>query len=153
MVAFTALLAEFLVVALSGLPYRPGQVQDEFFFCGISSLVILALMLLVIAAVNIWRRYLPHLPRKPDNTASVMTYVCDSKIVDDFEGAEKLKGRQRDRWIEGLGKKYEYGLRRRRDGRLRWVVDESDQQGDQHSFMESSAFEKQQRGPASSRWV
>lgn len=122
-VAFTSILAEFLVVALSGLPYRSGQLADEFFFCGVTALVILAVMVLVIAAVNFWRRALPHLPRKPDSAGNVMTYLADSKMVNDFEGVERMGNKQRDAWIETLGKRYEYALRRRDDGRVRWAVD------------------------------
>jgi hypothetical protein len=129
LVAFTAILAEFLVVALSGLPYRSGQLADEFFICGVSALVILAVMILTIAAVAWWRRNLPHLPRKPDTAGSVMTYCADSRMVDDFAGVEQMKGRARDRYVEDLGRLYEYALRRRPDGRLRWVIDHTSKVG------------------------
>jgi hypothetical protein len=125
-VAFTALLAEFLVVALSGLPLRPGQASDEFFFCGISALIILAVMVIVLAVVNLWRRALPHLPRKPDSTGSVMTYLADSQMVKDFEGVERMKGKERDAWIETLGNRYEYSTKTSAvTGQKKWVVDHS----------------------------
>jgi hypothetical protein len=129
LVAFTGILAEFLVVALSGLPYRSGQLADEFFICGVSALVILGFMILSIAAVSWWRRNLPHLPRKPDSAAAVMTYCADSRMVDDFAGVERMKGSERDRYVEELGQLYEYGLRRRPDGRLRWVIDHTTKGG------------------------
>jgi hypothetical protein len=140
MVALTAILAEFLVVALAGLPYRPGQVQEEFFFCGISALIILVIMVLVIAFVSFWRRYLPHLPRKPNSTAAVMTYLADSEMVGDFEGAEKMKGWQRDLWVEEQGKLYEYSLRSREDGQMRWTIDHASKHhhGEQDASMEVS---------------
>jgi hypothetical protein len=145
LVAFTAILSEFLVVALSGLPIRQGQLQDEFFFCGISALIILTIMILTILAVNAWRKYLPHLPRKPDNTAAVMTYVCDARMIEDFQGLEKVSTREREKWIEELGKRYEYGLRRREDGRLKWVIDESEKYvGDNGAYLEHPSF----AGPA-----
>jgi len=123
LVAFTAILAEFLVVALSGLPSRSGQLSDEFFICGVAALVILVVMILTIVAVSWWRRNLPYLPRKPDCTANVMTYCADSRMVDDFAGVEHIKGSERSRHIEQLGRLYEYALRRRPDGRLRWAID------------------------------
>src|SRR5204862_2991610 len=92
-VAMTALLSEFLVITLSGLPYRPGQLREEFLFCGIASLTILSIMLVVLSAVNVWRRFLPHLPRKPDSVAAVITYVCESKMNTDFEGLERVSVR------------------------------------------------------------
>ncbi|KAI9866422.1 MAG: hypothetical protein M1813_001544 [Trichoglossum hirsutum] len=124
-IAFTALLSEFLVVALSGLPYRPGQLRGEFLFCTIASLVVLSVMLFVLSGLNIWRRFLPHLPRKPDSVAAVMTYVCDSKMNADFEGLEQVSISQRDKSIMQLGKIYRYGLRRRTGGGVGWVVDEA----------------------------
>jgi len=148
-VAFTAILAEFLVVALSGLPYRSGQVQDEFFICGVSSLIILAIMILVIAAVSFWRRTLPHLPRKPNNAAAVMSYLADSRMVDDFEGAEKLTSYERNQWVAEQGKRYEYSLRRRSDGRLRWVVDHTSK----HSFDDHASLEPPSWNPGHRRVV
>jgi hypothetical protein len=97
LVAFTAILGEFLDVALSGLPYRQEQLANEFFFCGISSMVTLAMMVLVILAVNLWRRNLPHLLRKLDNAAAVMTYLANSRIVADFDGLDKMNGREREK--------------------------------------------------------
>ena len=86
-------------------------------------------MILTIAAVSWWRRNLPHLPRKPDSAGCVMTYCADSRMVDDFAGVEQMKGRARDRYVEDLGRLYEYALRRRPDGRLRWVIDHTSKVG------------------------
>jgi hypothetical protein len=123
-IAFTALLSEFLVVAFSGLPYRPGQLRSEFMFCAIASLTVLAIMLLTVGITNIWRRWLPRLPRKPDNVAAVLTYVCQSHMVDDFEGVEVLSVRERDRRIRDLRKRYGYRIRKGEDGLGRWTIDE-----------------------------
>lgn len=133
LVSFTALMAEFLVVALSGLPIRSGQATDEFFFCGISSLLILAIMILVLITVTLWRRAVPHLPRKPDTTAGVMTYLADSRMVQDFEGVERMSKKERDTWVEQMGRRYEYGLKARPDGKMRWVIDHS-QKGDEENM-------------------
>jgi hypothetical protein len=123
--ALTAILSEFLVVALSGLPYRPGQLRSEFLFCGIASLAVLGFMVIMLLVVNLWRMLaLPHLPRKPDNIAAVMTYVCDSVMNKDFEGLERVNLKERDKQIRELRKRYRYGLRRGEDGKERWVVDE-----------------------------
>ncbi|KAH0553187.1 hypothetical protein GP486_006635 [Trichoglossum hirsutum] len=124
-IAFTSLLSEFLVVTLAGMPYRPGQLRGEFYFCGITSLAILVIMLTSLVLFNVWRRFLPHLPRKPDSVAAVMTYVCDSRMNADFEGLEHDSVSKRDKTIKKLGKRYKYGLRRRPGGGAGWVVDET----------------------------
>jgi hypothetical protein len=123
-VAFAAFLSEFLVVVFSGLPYRPGQLRSEFMFCAVTSLTFIAIMLLTIAVINIWRRRLPRLPRKPDNVAAVLTYVCRSQMVEDFEGVEGLSVRERDRRIRDLRKRYRYQIHKGEDGEGRWTVDE-----------------------------
>lgn len=75
----------------------------------------------------------PHLPRKPDNIAAVMTYVCNSAMNKDFEGVERVDLKERDKQIRGLGKKYRYGLRRDNDGKERWAVDEASRAADTES--------------------
>ena len=123
-IAFIGLIAELLIVALSGLPYRPGQQRGEFLFWGIASLVILTLMIAQLIGISLWRRKLPHLPRAPESIASVMTYVAGTSMARDFNGLEQLKRKDRDQAIRDLEKSYAYWWRREEDGRVRWVVDE-----------------------------
>ncbi len=123
-VAATALVAEFLIIFLSGLPYRPGQLRSEFLVCGIASLAILALMVAQLVFNNLWRRSLPHLPRRPDSIGAVMTYVAGTNMVRDFHGLEELGVSDRNRAICQLNKTYAYGWRKEESGRVRWVVDE-----------------------------
>jgi hypothetical protein len=84
-------------------------------------------MLIVVVIINIWRRILVHLPRKPDSVANVMSYVAGTEMCHDFEGLELLKVEERDRRIRELGKRYGYGLKEWVNGskEKRWVVDET----------------------------
>jgi hypothetical protein len=123
MVAFIGLIAELLIVALSGLPYRTGQSRGEFLFWGITCLAILTIMIIQLIILAIWRRKLPHLPRAPESIAAVMTYVAGTSMTRDFNGLEQLKRKERDRAIRDLEKSYAYWWRREEDGRVRWVVD------------------------------
>ena len=124
-VAFTGIIAELLIISLAGLPYRPGQLRSEFLFSGISAVAILVLMITQLVVFNFWQRSLPHLPRRPDNIAAVMTYVAGTHIVRDFNGLESSGVRQRNRAIRDMQKTYAYGWRREDErGRIRWVVDE-----------------------------
>jgi hypothetical protein len=123
-VAFTGLLAEFLVIALAGLPYRAGQLRSEFLFCGIVSSIILFLMIVQLVLISWWRRSLPHLPRRPDTIAAVMTYVAGTNMGRDFHGLEELSTKERNKIITQKGKVYAYGWRKENNGLVRWVVDE-----------------------------
>lgn len=136
-IAVTGLGAELLIVALAGLPYRPGQLRGEFVFCGIMALVIVALMIAQLAQVNFWRRSLPHLPRRPDNIAAVMTYVAGTTMVKDFYGLEELSTSERNKAVRKMGKTYAYGWRKEDDsGRTRWIVDEVPDQ-EKKAFLDS----------------
>jgi hypothetical protein len=123
MVALIGLIAELLIVALSGLPHRTGQSRGEFLFWGITCLAILTIMIIQLIILAIWRRKLPHLPRAPESIAAVMTYVAGTSMTRDFNGLEQLKRKERDRAIRDLEKNYAYWWRREEDGRVRWVVD------------------------------
>jgi hypothetical protein len=88
-------------------------------------MVILGLILSSIVGLNIWRRVaVPHLPRKPNSVASVLSYVCDSHMVKDFEGLERSSVKVRDAVIVKLDKRYGYGLREWPHGGKSWAVDE-----------------------------
>ncbi|KAF2665464.1 hypothetical protein BT63DRAFT_459042 [Microthyrium microscopicum] len=124
-VAFAALLAEFLIITLSGLPYRPGQLRSEFVFCAISSCIILVNLIIVMIGSMVWRAFVvPELPRKPDNVASVMTYVCESRMVRDFAGLERASQKERDKAIISLDKRYGYGMVEKQVGKKSWAVDD-----------------------------
>ncbi len=123
-VAAVGIVAEFLIIFLSGLPYRPGQLRSEFLICGIASLAILFLMVVQLLFVNLWRRQLPHLPRRPDSIGAVMTYIAGTHMVRDFGGLEEASVKDRNRAIRQMNKTYAYGWRKEDNGRFRWVVDE-----------------------------
>lgn len=124
-VAFTALMSEIVIVTLAGLPFRPGQTRTEFLICAVISMLILLLFVVELAVINYWRRVLvPHLPRRPDNIAAVMTYLADSKVPTDFAGLETAKVADRNRRIEALGRRYWYGSERGR-----WMIDRHDGSG------------------------
>ncbi|KAF9872068.1 hypothetical protein CkaCkLH20_10405 [Colletotrichum karsti] len=123
-IALTALVAEFFVVAISGLPWRPGQLRGEYIFCGVACVVIATIMLVVQGLVFYWRSSLPYLPRRPDSVAAVMTYVAGTTMVAEFDVVSGMGKRSSRRAIKSMGRKYAYGLKMGEDGRQRWVVDE-----------------------------
>ncbi|GKT94923.1 hypothetical protein Ct61P_12773 [Colletotrichum tofieldiae] len=123
-VAITALFAEFFVVAVSGLPWRPGQMRGEYIFCGVGCVAILSLMLIAQGLVFYWRSTLPTLPRRPDSVASVITYVAGTTMSRDFGATSGLGSKTADKTIAEMGKRYGYGMKVEEDGRQRWVVDE-----------------------------
>ena len=61
-VVLTAFLCEFLVVALAGVAHGPGRYAVVFRVCGIFSITLLALMILVLVVMHTWKRGLPGIP-------------------------------------------------------------------------------------------
>jgi hypothetical protein len=124
-VTLSVLLGQFLIVTMTGMPSRQGQTHGEFVFCAAASLSILAFIAVTVIASNIWRRKLPHLPRKPDNVAAVLSYIAGSQVCANFEGVERAQIPVRDRRILALGKRYGFGVKRSsEDASERLVIDE-----------------------------
>ena len=122
--AFTAILADVLVVTLAGVPYSPGQVWMELIVCSYTSMAVLGIMIMAVVSLLVWRRRSPNLPRAPDIIMAVISYVANSNMLDDFEGLEGLEKKAVDDRIEGLGKRYTYGRNVGLNGQKRLMIDE-----------------------------
>ncbi|EMC94978.1 hypothetical protein BAUCODRAFT_149017 [Baudoinia panamericana UAMH 10762] len=124
LVTAVTLTAEALNIVISGVPYATGETWMQFLISAYMSLVILGIMIVVVVMVIASRLQEPAMPRKPDTLGSVMSYLCGSKCLDDFEGAEWHDERTRDWRIRLLGKSYAFReTTRPRDGKLAWTVD------------------------------
>jgi len=118
------LLAEALNIVISGVPYAPGQVWLQLLLSSYISLAILGIMLVAIVVVIVRRFSEPVVPRKPETLGAVMSYLCGSRMCDDFDGVEGLSEEARDRRTGALGKRYEFKEALKRNGRTGWRVDE-----------------------------
>lgn len=126
MVALCSVLAEILLIAVSGVPYHGSQMILSLKICVFVSLSILGIMILTSLAVIVYNRTSAggtrRLPRSPNTLAGVWLYLCHSKLAnqgvsnsDDF--SSPLDG-------EGLIAKYEkyqYGFARKTGAG--WTID------------------------------
>lgn len=119
------LSAEALNIVISGIPYANGQTLSQFLVSSYISLAVLGLMIVVMALIIGRRFWEPRIPREPRTVGAVMSYLCGSRVVDDFEGCEGLDERTRGQRVRGWGKKYGFCERVRGDGKLAWSVDEA----------------------------
>ncbi|KAK3066457.1 hypothetical protein LTR53_017191, partial [Teratosphaeriaceae sp. CCFEE 6253] len=124
LLTFTTLTGEALNIVISGIPYATGQTWSQFLVSTYLSLAVLGLMLLVCAVLIFSRTREPKVPRHPDTVGAVMSYLCASQVLRDFEGTDGQDEGERDRRIRLLGKRYTFEERRRGDGRHAWTVDE-----------------------------
>jgi len=123
--AFVGFLSEILVVVLAAVPYSPGQIFLELIICTYISIGILSVTLLVLISLVFWRRQLPYLPCPPDTLGGVITYLCNSRMLDNIDVFTRLRNREMARQITRLGKKYTYGEHKGVDGQVRWMIEES----------------------------
>ena len=122
-VALTTVLAEILVILLGAIPFSSGQIYLEYLVSMYWSVGILSLMLVMFFALMLWKRRAPLFPRRPDTIASVISYLSDSRMLDDFEGFEYLSSSELEQRVSGLGRRYVYERQMRSDGHNRYLVD------------------------------
>jgi len=72
--------------------------------------------------VAILESRLPHLPRAPDTLAGVMSYLCNSRMLEEFEGCETLGNGEFEKRIVAGGKTYEYRRNFGMDRKIRWMI-------------------------------
>jgi hypothetical protein len=49
------------------------------------------------------------MPVDPSTIVGNMYYLCDSPIVEDFEGASRMNGKELKRHLRGIGRDYRFG--------------------------------------------
>jgi len=125
-VAFAALLSEVLVIVMAGIPYHPSQIRFELLLCSYLSMAILAVMIITMILVIIWRWRLPHFPRRPNTLGAIVSYICASRFVETGIGEHRPlisdksgMGVQEMALNNGIIK---YGKSRGIDGVERWGI-------------------------------
>lgn len=125
--AFIAVLADCMILFLGNIPFSAGQILTEIKVASFSCMGILGIMVVGVVFLIVWKRRLPDLPRAPDTIAAVVSYVADSRMLDDFEGFEYLDDRDMTSRLAVTGKRYVYAKRPGSDGRSRYMVDQDTQ--------------------------
>jgi hypothetical protein len=109
LVAITTLLADILTITLAGIPYSPNEIYPQLLICSYLSMCILSLMVIVLIGFLFWKWKLKEMPRMPDSLAGVISYLCGSCFLQDFEECEGLRGRELERKVGRKGKRYGFG--------------------------------------------
>lgn len=106
-VGLTAVLSEFLTVFLANIPFRVTQTFLVARICTWSAVGILCIMILVVVA-SFFVKW-PHMPIDPSTIAGAMYYVCDSWMLESFEGLGDLTRKERDWKVNEMGARYAFG--------------------------------------------
>jgi hypothetical protein len=119
--ALMAVLAEFLPVILSNVPYSLTQTLASHNVCARLSIALLTLMIAAVAASFLVRW--PRLPVDPRSIAGAAYYIGDSAMAADFTGLSRLDAKEKDQRVKEMGRRYFYGEMLGRSGWRRMGVD------------------------------
>ncbi|KAJ2902617.1 uncharacterized protein MKZ38_000284 [Zalerion maritima] len=121
LVAFMAIVTEFLPIILVNVPYSLTQTRTTHVVCTRLTMAILIADILVVFA-SLFRKW-PHMPADPRNIAGAMYYVTESRMLRDFEGTSEMKRQERDTWLREKGRRYFYGETPGNTGGYRMAVE------------------------------
>jgi hypothetical protein len=122
-VALTAILSEFLIIAVVGVPYNFGIIQDVSLFSSTACLGLLGFMTITAASIFWWRWTNPPMPRKPDTLANVMMMLCASKMLELFDGLGPNPAQSRDLETRTAGRQYRFGKQHGIDEKERAMIE------------------------------
>lgn len=105
--ALMTILAEFLPVLLSNIPYSLTQTLRTHVVCARLSIAILSIMILTLLG-SMFIRW-PHMPADPRSISGAMYYVSASTMLADFEGVANLGPKEREQRVREMQKRYFYG--------------------------------------------
>ncbi|CAJ2513062.1 Uu.00g011810.m01.CDS01 [Anthostomella pinea] len=106
-VAFTAILSEFLPLLLANIPFQVTQTWDVHLGCTWLAVGIISLMIVVLV-VSFFVRW-PRLPVDPRTVAGAAYYVCDSWLLQGVDKLSMAKKSERDARMNYAGLRYRYG--------------------------------------------
>jgi len=118
-VAITTLLADILVVALSGIPFSGAQSYKGYVISTFLSTTIISIMLLVLPFAIQHRQLI-----RVENIMDVMKLLRNSNIMDVGSGTAEMKKSDRDACFVGPGRRYGLVERTEVDGRVSLVINE-----------------------------
>ncbi|KAI9774087.1 MAG: hypothetical protein M1840_005180 [Geoglossum simile] len=125
---FNTLLSEVLIVSLSRIPFRGDSIYIAYVASSRLVTAIIPFMLVTLIWVGLRRRLTVDLPRRPDTIAAVLSYLCGSSMLQDFQGLSTVDGQTRDGVVVKMGKRYKLGKIVGVDGVERVGIDEHDLQ-------------------------
>lgn len=128
-VAFTAILSKFTPFLLSTIPFSPIQTWSMHVICAWTTVGCLAFMSLVIVFNIVFIKY-PYMPVDVTTLAGRIYYLCDSRVVEDFEGMSVLDGGH-GRTRMDTGRSYKFGKMVGESGEVRIGVERAEKPGEE----------------------
>lgn len=117
-VAFAGVLSKFLPALLSSIPFVSTQTWKTHEICTWTTVTLLSVIAVVLLGYMRSARW-PEIPVPPSSLAGYVYYVCDSRMLKDYERLSMLGSRERDRRVEGMARMYRFGWILGVSGRMR----------------------------------
>lgn len=117
-----SILGDILTVTFSSLSLRT-ETTISFYASSILTTAILVLLIAAASLVFVKRRK-PFTPRQPSTIASILAFVHQSRMLDDFIGTERYTHSQMEDMLVAKGKRYGLGWFRGRDNRPHCAIDQ-----------------------------
>lgn len=125
LVGVCSILGDTLTVTFSSLSLAPEtETPSSFYASSTLSIAIMAILIAVAIIVFFKRSRTPFMPRQPATIASVLAFIHQSRMLDDFVDTERYSHAQMEEMLLRIGKRYGLGWFRGRDGRPHCAIDQ-----------------------------
>lgn len=122
LVSLGAILGDLLTITLSSLAVK-SETRISFFSSSVLSIAIIVFMICSACLILVKRRK-PFMPRQPSTIASVLAFIYQSQMLDDFTDTQYFNNKQMQQMLVGTKKRYGLGWFRGRDGRPHCAIDQ-----------------------------
>lgn len=122
LVGFGAILSDLLTVTFSSLSVTT-ETPQSFYSSSVISTAIVIFM--IFSAILIFiRRRRPFMPRQPSTIASILAFIHQSRMLEDFTGTELFTNSQMQEMLVAKNKRYGLGWFKGRDDRPHCAIDQ-----------------------------
>jgi hypothetical protein len=128
LVGFTNILSKITPILLSNIPFSPIQTWEMHLACAWATVSCLVFMILVIICGVFFIKH-PPLPVDPGSLAGRIYYLCDSHVVEGFQGTARMERAECEREVVDGMKWYRFGKMIGVSGELRAGVDMAHSKG------------------------
>ncbi|KAI0431072.1 hypothetical protein F5Y09DRAFT_330596 [Xylaria sp. FL1042] len=109
LVSLASILSESLGIFLGNVRFQVTQTFFVWQLCTWTAVGVMSFMLLILLA-SFFVKW-PDMPVEPSTIAGAMYYVCDSSVIDRFDGLSTLDKKERDRTVMNMALLYEFNER------------------------------------------
>lgn len=106
-VAWCTVMSQFLPILLANVPATTVQTRTTNLVCSWMAVAVLGSMIMVLTG-SFFVRW-PQMPADPSTIIGMMYYVCDSPLIESFEGLSMLEEKERDRKVQMMQSTYALG--------------------------------------------